>query len=127
MFAKRLYAADARPALFRFARIARAGLRRVYCCGLVFLGFCTLAVAPAQAQNVLEWTGVRIMFSWSDFNAGATKIFDSVQAAFSDAQSVLGVCNGQNPQSCATIFNLRPNPNPGAGEQSYTTVFLPSG
>jgi hypothetical protein len=27
----------------------------------------------------------------------------------------LGVCNNQTPQSCATIFNLRPAPNPGAG------------
>ena len=115
MFAKRLYAAGARLALFRFARIAWAGFRRVCCCGLVFLGFCTLAVTSAQAQNVLEWTGVRIMFSWSDFNTAGTKMFDSVQAAFSDAQSVLGVCNNQTPQSCATIFNLRPVPNPGAG------------
>jgi hypothetical protein len=64
MHAKRLYAADARLALFRFARISRARLRRVYCCGLVFLGFFTLAVTSAQAQNVLEWTGVRIMFDW---------------------------------------------------------------
>src|SRR4051812_32263913 len=115
MHAKRPYAADPRLALFLFARIARAGLRRVCCCGLVSLGFCTLAVTSAQAQNVLEWTGVRIMFSWSDFNDASTKIFDSVQAAFSDAQSVLGVCNNQTPQSCATIFNLRPAPNPGAG------------
>ena len=115
MFAKRPYAADARLALFRFARIARAGLRRVYCCGLVFLGFFVLAFTPAQAQNVLQWTGVRIMFSWSDFNDASPNNFDSVQAAFSDAQSVLGVCNNQTPQSCATIFNLRPAPNPGAG------------
>ena len=115
MHAKRLYAADPRLALFRFARIARAGLRRVCCGGLVFLGFFFLAVTSAQAQNVVQWTPVRIMWSWSDFNTGATKIFDSVQAAFSDAQSVLGVCNNQTPQSCATIFNLRPVPNPGAG------------
>ena len=114
MFAKRLYAADACLALFRFARIARAGLRRVYC-GLVLVGFFTLAVTSAQAQNVLQWTGVRIMFSWSDFNSASTKIFDSVQAAFSDAQSVLGVCNGQTPQTCVTLENLRPLPNPGAG------------
>lgn len=73
MFAKRLYAADARLALLRSPRIARAALR-----GLVFFGFCTLAVTSAQAQNVLEWTGVRIMFGWSDFNAAGTKIFDSV-------------------------------------------------
>ena len=63
MHAKRLYAADARLALFRFARIARAGLRRVCCGGLVFLGFFTVAVTSAQAQNVLQWTGVRIMFN----------------------------------------------------------------
>ena len=106
MFAKRLYAADARLALFRFARIARAGLRRVYCCGLVFLGFCTLAVTSAQAQNVLQWTAVRIMFSWSDINTGSPNNFDSVQAAFSDAQSVLGVCNNQTPESCARTLRI---------------------
>jgi len=55
------------------------------------------------------------MFSWSDFNTASQINYDSIQAAFSGAKSVLEICNGQNPQSCATLENLRPNPNPGAG------------
>ena len=115
MHAKRLYAADARLALSRFARIARAGLRRVYCCGLVFLGFFTLAVTSAQAQNVVQWTTVRIMFGWSDFNTSGLINYDSVQASFDGAKSVLETCNGQTPQTCVTLENLRPSANPGAG------------